>query len=261
MIAVHLGDLRHDRGHVLREWAAWTGTLQHGRRLDQSRRAIAEWLTRVHRPAVSVSGGKDSTLLLALVREQAPHAIALRADPPNPLPDRPDHVEALRCAAGGEWRVVPYPWDVGAVLDGEVDYPAGLKVRRLEVAMRDLGVDGVALGIRAAESSVRRMVLRMRGLSWQRADGLHVCAPLGWWPAEEVLGEIVRRDTLPLNPVYTRLESMPTASMEHLRDGTWWPHGWAPEQLRPWLARHYPDVVEDYDRALLIRWRQDRAEW
>lgn len=257
---VSLADMRHSGAAIMREWVAWTGTIEHQRRLDQARRAIRDWLSRVQRPAVSVSGGKDSTLLLALVREQAPHAVAFRADPPNPLPDRADHIEALRCAAGGAWRVVPYPWDVTAVLDGGERYPAGLKVRRLETALRDAGVDGVSLGIRAAESRQRRITLARRGLVYQRSDGRWICAPLAWWPAEEVLGELVRREALPLNPVYTHLEGMPRGRLDGLRDGTWWPHS-EPESHRRWLCLHYPDVVTDYDRALLVRWRQERAEW
>jgi hypothetical protein len=114
---MRLADLsqRRERG-VLSRCLGWTRTIEFRRRLDEARRAVGEWLEQTDSPAVSVSGGKDSTLTLHLVREQCPDVVAVRADPPNPLPGREAHVTELERAAGGRWITVPYPWDVEAVL-------------------------------------------------------------------------------------------------------------------------------------------------
>lgn len=248
-----------DGRQLMRSWAALATTREHARLRDQALRAITRWRSECRRPVVSVSGGKDSTVLLLLAREVDPTIPALRADPPNPLPDRPEHVDALRQAAGGEWWIEPYPWDVSGVLAGDVAYPDGLKVRRLTDRMRAEGVDGVALGIRAAESAPRRRHLSSRGLVYRRADGLCVCAPLAWWSAEHVLGELLIRDALPINPVYTHLDGFPLG-LEDLRDGTWWPHG-RHEGRESWMQRYYPDVYPLFCSARSARWRRERAEW
>lgn len=234
-----------------RRWLAWTRTLRYQQRLDRAAADIDRWLAACSSPVVSCSGGKDSTVLLDLIWSRDPSVLAVRADPPNPLPDRQAHVDRL--ASVGRWEVVPYPWDVEAVLQGTAPYPAELKQRRLRAWAKAAGVDGVALGIRAAESKQRRMTLAHRGTVYQTAEGWR-CAPLAAWSAEEVLGHILRRD-LPLNPVYAHLRALPVASMEHLRDGTWWPHGDDAEVAawRSWLALHYPQIVEDYQRALALR--------
>lgn len=220
-------------------------------------RWLEDWRGSVARPAVSVSGGKDSTLLLMLARRVDPDIEAWRADPPNPLPGRGGHVERLVRAAGGAWRAIPYPWDVGAVLDGRLDYPAGLKVRTLVAAMHAAGVDGVAIGTRIAESSPRRITFATRGPIYRRRDGTVICTPLARWSAEQVVGYLLAADALPLHPVYRCTRGMP--DLERLRDGTWWPHG-DPGAHRAWLALHYPSVVEAHDRALSIG-AQPRSEW
>ena len=239
---------------VLGRCAAWTRTQEFQRRLDEARRAIGDWLDNTDTPAISCSGGKDSTLLLLLVREQHPGCPAYRADPPNPLPDRPAHVAALEAAAGGPWVIVPYPWDVEAVLRREQPFPCGLKVRRLTEAHARDGIDGIALGIRAAESRGRRMHVALRGFRYQRRDGVRIVQPLARWSAEQVIGALLAADRLPLNPVYRRISSA-ASNLEHVRDGTWWPTGTPRTTLaqldqRSWIATHYPDVLPLYDRAV-----------
>jgi hypothetical protein len=88
------------------------------------------------------------------------------------------------------------------------------------------------------------------GLS-DEASSSSVCTPLAHWTAEEVIGYLVATDQLPLHPVYQRTYMQPDAN--RLRDSTWLPnqasdaHG-----HRSWLAWHYPEHVESYDRAVQV---------
>lgn len=228
------------------------GTLAHQRLVDRAQRCIELWLSRCLRPAVAVSGGKDSTALLQLVRQVDPTVPAYRADmpPPVPLSDRAAHVEMLAQAAGGSWRIVPYWYDVEGVLAGRSPYPYGLKVREMRARMRQDGVDGIALGLRGAESRGRAWNLRVRGELYM-SGGRLVCTPLAEWSALEVLALIVGADRLPLNPCYERQYLMPDG-LEHLRDGTWMPNQMSEARgYRAWLAHHYPEHVRDYDRAVV----------
>ena len=138
-----------------------TATL--GRKVHRARLLVEEWLRLCERPVISCGGGKDSTALLQLVHSVEPTVPVVCADPPNPLPDRPEHVRLLEMAAGGGWTHVPYPWDVDAVLDGREQYPEGLKIVRLRAELDRRSCDGYALGIRCSESKGRRLNYRKRG--------------------------------------------------------------------------------------------------
>jgi 3'-phosphoadenosine 5'-phosphosulfate sulfotransferase (PAPS reductase)/FAD synthetase len=138
---------------------------------------------------------------------------------------------------------------VEAVLRGEKRYPAGLKVRRLVETMYGQGVGGVALGVRANESRRRREHVRIFGLNYQRRDGIRVCQPIAHWPAEMVIGAILRDGSLPLNPVYRKLSSAPE-SLERIRDGTWWPV--CAQSQRGWIATYYPELLKQFDRAMRV---------
>lgn len=233
-------------------WRGYAGTLQHARLLEEARGAVRQWVAACRRPVVSVSGGKDSVLLLSICREIAPGIEAIRADPPNPLPDREQHVADVVTWSGGRWHVVDYPWDVEAVLAGDVPYPHDRKVTVLSAYQRVAGFDGVATGIRASESRQRAISVARHGLVLRRADGVWSCRPLARWSALDVLAEVERRD-LPLNPVYRHTAGIARLDYERLRDGTWWPHTGGHEvQVEEWINRYYPSVYPSFVRAVAL---------
>jgi 3'-phosphoadenosine 5'-phosphosulfate sulfotransferase (PAPS reductase)/FAD synthetase len=216
--------------------------------VDRALRLIHDWRAQCQRPAVSCSGGKDSTALLLLTMRVDPTIPVYRADPPNPLSDRAAHVERMQRATPAPWVIVQYEWDVEAVLDSRARYPEGLKIRRLDERLRADGIDGVALGLRAQESRGRTWNALTRGEHYV-AMGRRVCTPLSTWTADEVVGFVMAEDRLPLNPVYTKLDGAP--DLNRVRDGTWYPRETADAHgYRGWLARHYPEHIEQYDRAL-----------
>jgi tRNA(Ile)-lysidine synthase TilS/MesJ len=254
-----LGDLRgsvsREATTRLRAWSSLAGTLAVQCKVDRALRTIEAWRAETMRPVVSVSGGKDSTLLLQLCRRIDPAIPALQARGPVPYRDGPAHLEALEQAAGGTWHVLRYDYDVSGVLAGDVRYPAGLKQRELIATMRALGVDGVAYGLRADESRGRQWNVKMRGERYRAHGGLQVCTPLAHWTAEEVIGYLVATDVLPLHPVYQRTYMQP--DVNYLRDSTWLPNQTSDALgRRSWLAYHYPEHVEDYDRAVQVFTRE-----
>lgn len=252
-----VGDLqRRESAHLEQSLVALrkhASTLAFRRKVSRSLRIMEAWRARCTAPSVSCGGGKDSSAVLLLaMRLGIVHETPIyRADPPNPLPDRPDYVRMLVSAIpGGLWRIVPYPWDVDAVLAGEQPYPALLKIRRLKERYTIDGIDGVALGLRTEESKGRLWLARTKGPIYKLGHTL-MCCPILEWTAEEVLGFVLAEDRLPLNPVYHKLRMAPP--LTYLRDGTWYPretpdaHG-----HRDWLALHYPEVVQKYDLAVRL---------
>lgn len=250
-----LSDLRHgvEREAITRlhRWRLLAGTREVQRKVTRALRIIEAWRRQAQRPVVSVSGGKDSCLLLQLCREIDPSIPVIQALGPVPYSDTAAHLDRLRHAAGGAWHIVEYTYDVDGVLNGDVRYPEGLKQRTLLATHRSAGVDGVAYGLRASESRGRLWNARVRGESYVAHDGLRVCTPLAYWSAEEVVGYLIATDRLPLHPVYARTHLQP--DINHLRDGTWLPNQ-VSDALgrRDWIAWHYPEHLESYDRAVKV---------
>lgn len=249
-------------GRILADSAALYPGL--GQKIEGAQRLIANWLQRCSRPVVSVSGGKDSVATLQLVRSVEPSVPALVSHPPYPLPDRRVYLDQLIAASGGPWHEISYHYDVGAVVRAPQSYPHGLKQRGLVAEMGRLQFDGLALGLRAAESDARAWNLRARGRLY-RARGQWVCTPVATWTAEEVVGLVLGADVLPVNPVYTKLEY--AGDLESLRDGSWIctpvnrPGPLAPvrriEEHLAWIERHYPQVAEQARRFCSVFGRKD----
>lgn len=241
---------------------ALASTLDFGRKLERSRAWVRHWLDRCRRPLISCSGGKDSTAVLQLVHEADPGVPVLLASPANPTLridlDRADHVRLLQLAdpaGAGGWQVKTYAWDVEAVLQRDVSWPTGAKKACLVAAQIAGGADGLAWGLRREESRPRREVLASLGPIWPlRYRGypgrpILTCAPIQDWTAEEVVGWLLATDRLPLNPVYSRTEGVP--SLRYLRDNGWWPRD-TPDRhgYRDWLQLHYAECCPLYDRAV-----------
>lgn len=243
---MRLSELQQEPMEDLR---AWSSTAEFRSKLARASEVIRAWLQSASRPAISCGGGKDSTAVALLVRAERRDVPIFCAHPPNPMPDRAEHINRLCKYLGEPWINVPYPWNVESVLEGREAYPHLLKIRALTAAMDSCGIDSVAMGIRERESQSRRILAATRGELYRRKNGV-VCLPVLRWKAEETLGFAMSIGA-PVHPVYKKKHLMP--SYEVLRDGTWWPHGLALSRgYRAWLNWHYPSVVESYDRAALV---------
>lgn len=231
----------------LADCVKYARTLAFQRKLGKALDRLESFFSVVKNPVVSCGGGKDSTAIAILARKVKPGVPIMCADPPNPLPDREEHVKELLRWLGGRYVRIPYPWDVGKVLAGEEAYPEGLKIRVLSDWQKEHGVDGVVLGIRAEESKRRSLAVRSRGAVYQMSGGWR-CLPICDFTAEESLCVALMADA-PINPVYTRQDG--TLDFNRIHDGTWWPHdgGDSLEWMRLW----YPDYAGLYAQALAVQ--------
>jgi len=59
-------------------------------------------------------------------------------------------------------------------------------VSNLEAASLSMGADGHFVGLCAEESRGRRMCLYVHGQSYERADGMKIALPMGWWSAKDI---------------------------------------------------------------------------
>ncbi len=198
-LAIGSADLAHAR------------TLAHRRVVDQARAAIEE-ASAIGPIGVSVSGGKDSTVVRALIPD-APAAwfdsgaelagtadlvVRQGAERIAPIRDLPD-----MCRYAGWWGYAS-PVDRGATFD----VVATLILEPSERFATSHGLSVMALGLRAGESRGRWRSASARG-DLYRVESLDVwhCCPLAWWTTADVWAYIAVHD-LPYHPAYDVMTAM-----------------------------------------------------
>lgn len=182
------------------------------RRVDRARAEIAEALHVIPHPYLAFSGGKDSLVTLALVREQRPHIPVIWSDDELEYPEQPAYVAGLAALWGlnltvtlgharhggwfDPWQQEPY-W--------REPLPGALRVNEnLETWAPRQGYGGTILGLRRQESAKRRTYMRARGTLHDTVATGWRCNPIADWSVDDVWALIAGWD-LPYNPVYDRL--------------------------------------------------------
>jgi len=181
---------------------------QFERRVARSLDVIADAATR-GRVGVSYSGGKDSTVMLDLVRRVVPDAPAVFFDSGTELRSTRALVEHYgvetahprisyrEMARYSGWFGYPDPVDAGcpfrvkAIL---VDEPSEAFVVRHRLSV-------ICMGLRAEESRGRLENARIRGEIYRGSDRTWYCIPLAWWTVEDVWAYIASRG-LRYSPAY-----------------------------------------------------------
>lgn len=216
---------------------------------------------------VSFSGGKDSTVLLDIVRRVKPDMAGVFVDSGAEFPETLEFVaqtenvltyypeltilEMFRMVdaygyTGGEYGA-GYHWSAGAVLNCLIVEP----MRR---ARDEHNAVGNIIGLRAEESVKRRMVAAQMGKLFQVKTGEWRCYPLMDWTTADVWAYIAERE-LAYNAVYDKLADlgvprerarMSTYACARTRQYGEWvvlKRGW-PELFNRFAAE-FPDVRAD----------------
>jgi len=183
------------------------------RKVDEAKEVIAEALERMRSPYISFSGGKDSTVVLHLVRTLAPNCPAVWSDDEWNLPETVALVDATpnlhRIAARvqhAEW-FTSWDTDQPDIPEGTVwvDAPAN---DGLQTYARQQSYDGAFIGLRADENSRRRVHLRKFGqLYFAAKHDAWQCNPIAWWSALDVWAYI-HSHQVPYNRAYDKLAEM-----------------------------------------------------
>jgi phosphoadenosine phosphosulfate reductase len=175
------------------------GRLMRSGRVERSVAAIREFAGRGPCYA-SVSWGKDSVALAHMIMESCPSIplVHLRAVPHGNPENGAVRDPFLAASPSADYREIAVDYR---------DIPAGSgadavereKDRRFFGAFTSLGLSRHLSGIRADESSGRKVRMRRFGLASPNA-----CAPMGWWSAADVFGYLAVNG-LPVHPSYAML--------------------------------------------------------
>lgn len=167
------------------------------RKLAHSEHVVSEWLSLCTWPYISYSAGKDSQVVMDLVRRQRPSVPAIYHDDEWELPETTEIVTATPHLTRIATRVRHSEWFVVNEGSEESGGTGDWAARR--------GYDGAAIGLRADESRDRKVHIRAYGELF-RAERRRVCQcyPLAWWTTRDVWAYILSRE-IPYNRAYDRL--------------------------------------------------------
>ncbi len=171
------------------------------RRLSQARLHIRKALALGVAGYVALSGGKDSTVIYALVREQMPSIPAVWSDDEWWLPETLEYIQRLQGRGLDVRQIRTNAWHsdllvVTGEYDGIPDYA------------QQQGWSLCFLGLRQEESSARRVHLRTKGpLFYAQGNKAWQCNPIHNWTWRDVWAYIVWLG-VDYNKAYDRLEEI-----------------------------------------------------
>lgn len=213
------------------------------RRIERAVGRVQEWLAQVENPYVAVSSGKDSTVILNLVRSLAPEVPAVYIDAQCSFPETIAWLDAtpnlIRFPADEPFldTLARHGLEGGADLDrATMQSTVWGPIKRL---LAEYGFDGVCYGLRAEESHGRKLHAYTRGAVFQyKRDGVIACQPIWDWTYNDVWAYITAAG-IPYCGVYDRMWDMPEADQRLSY--------WAGETKRrwgryAWLRRNYPEL-------------------
>lgn len=216
----------------------------HKRALTQARKNVTDWLIKVNNPYIAFSGGKDSTCVLNLVREQRPDIPAIYFDADNSFPEV---YELLDITPNIALQKSDEPFldtlsrygfgaDEAKALDrATMASTVWNPIKRL---LQEFNFDGVAYGLRAQESYGRKMNAKRGAVFQYKRDYLWACQPIVQWSYNDVWAYIVSNN-LNYCGTYDKMWDMPEDDQRVSY--------WAGETKRTygrwaWLKRNYPDL-------------------
>jgi phosphoadenosine phosphosulfate reductase len=176
-------------------------------------------------PSISLSWGKDSIVMLHLIRKYCKNTYVMFANTGIEYPETYKYRdEMLKSEYFGEMKYIetkPIKTFWQCVV--EYGYPhqrmiaeqgtskrtpmccVYLKERPMIRKQKELGVDLVFMGLQGTESmNRRRLFMRLGGYYHKKSEGLNVCLPLAIWTDKDIK-QYIEDNKIPINPLYNQM--------------------------------------------------------
>ena len=242
-------------------WDRWQRTCDaHGRtkafkrRVDSSCALVTRALAAAPRAMVSWSAGKDSTVMTHLVRVLVGAKIVVVSEKDDlDFPGEEEYVKRLADEWDLDLRIVrppvsPWAWFVEhakSIQPGDDIHgrSAGMSKACFYGVMEaaNAGFDSVMMGLRTAESSVRKQLRATRGRFYTLKSGARRVLPIADWSGLDVL-TYARVHGIELLPVYRCVGLMHEHAPWDIRKSWWLPGASAWFGQLTWLRRYYPSL-------------------
>ena len=157
---------------------------------------------------VAVSGGKDSTVMLDLVRKVTPTTPAIFSDDEWMLPETQEHLEQitnLTRIAAPAWH--SYFFISNKKKRDDIRWIEGSANNSMQTYAKQQGHDCAMIGLRKEESSKRRIHIRVYGDKFVTNAGITQCYPLANWTVDDVWAYI-RSNGIEYNHAYNKMSAM-----------------------------------------------------
>lgn len=207
------------------EWRLYARMPAYRRRVQRSLARTEAWLSHCQRPYVALSGGKDSTVCLALARTIFPGIQPVYFDDEGELPETTAYLAtipglirlantAYHAPGFTAWNYPEPPAHLpdDAIWTGKTPGPVWLAQQ---------GYDGAAIGLRMDENQRRKIHIRSRGRLFERVDnGVWQCYPVAEWTTTDIWTYLAATGTF-YNTAYDVMEAAGIA-LERQRIGPLW---------------------------------------
>lgn len=179
----------------------------HRRRVESARRLCAAWLEKCQNPSIAFSAGKDSTVLLHMVRSIYPDCRAHYSHPEFELTETRALIDStpnlFQYAYKNEHADFFTAWD-GTEIPDSVEWFGGRSSAQWAIQS---GIDGVAVGIRADENSYRKIAIRKYGaLFYVESKKIWQCWAIHDWIVDDVWAYIMANN-VNYNKAYDRMDA------------------------------------------------------